>query len=98
MEETLKETFRERIREKQQKELEIIENPFVDVVKKLELVRDKQTLELRAQEAEISSLRNQIIIVNRVSYVILLVTIAYLFYCMWHVFRQSRAVEKATVL
>ncbi len=47
MEETLKETFRERIREKQQKELEIQENPFVDVIKKLEQVREKQTSELR---------------------------------------------------
>jgi len=53
MDETLKETFRERIREKQQKELEIQENPFADVIKKLEQVRDKQTLELREQEAEI---------------------------------------------
>jgi hypothetical protein len=41
MEETLKETFRERIREKEQKELELKENPFVEVIKKLEQVRDK---------------------------------------------------------
>ena len=53
METTLKETFKERIREKQQKELEIQENPFLDVIKKLEQVRDKQASELREQEAEI---------------------------------------------
>jgi hypothetical protein len=41
MEETLKDTFGERIREKQQKELELKENPFVDVIRKLEQVRDK---------------------------------------------------------
>jgi hypothetical protein len=57
----------------------------VDVIKKLEQVRDKQASELREQEAEIQSLRGQIIIVKRVSYFVLLVTIAYLFYCMWHV-------------
>jgi hypothetical protein len=63
MEETLKETFNERIREKEQKELELKENPLATVIKKLEQVRDKQTTELREQEAEIQSLRNQIIIV-----------------------------------
>ena len=63
MEETLKETFNERIREKEQKELELKENPLAGVIKKLEQVRDKQTQELREQEAEIQSLRNQIIIV-----------------------------------